>query len=83
MCVCVSVCVCLCVCVCVCVRACVCVCVCLCDNRSHRTYLSENLKCKRMAFVDFDICYRMVSSKIVLLDLDLFFEGQQFNFFYL
>ena len=52
-------CVCLCVCV-VCVCVCVCVCLCLCVSyfRSHRSYLSENVK---MTFVDFAICHRMSS----------------------
>ena len=30
-----------------------------------------------MTFVDFEICHRMASAKIVLHDLDLLFEGQR------
>ena len=30
-------------------------------------------------FVDFDICHRILIAKIVLHDLDIVFEGQQFE----
>ena len=40
---------------------CVCgVCVCLLTSE-HRSYLSENQKCKNQMFVDFDICHQMAS----------------------
>ena len=50
--------------------------VCVCYNDSRISYLSENKKCKRMTFVDFYICHRMASAKIVLRDLGLHFESR-------
>ena len=65
-----------------CVRACAhaCVAVCVCYFRSHRSNLSENKKCKKNTFVDFNIYHRKgIIAKIVLHDLDLHLCGQTFQ----
>ena len=44
-----------------CVSVCVCVRVSVCYNREHRPNLSENQKCYKKTFVDFDICHQEAS----------------------
>ena len=52
------------------------VCVCL-KNCSHRSHLSDNKKCKKITFVDFDICHGF--AKIVFGVPDLQFRFQMFK----
>ena len=60
---------------------CMCVCVffCVCYNRSHRSHLSENKKCKKLRLQILTFVIEWRNCKIVLRDLDLLFESEDLN----